>query len=480
MTRFHYGVVLAGNDTSWLSLRRTRIIANPFAFSVVGHTLQEEVVERFKDRPNDTYTSFDNGPTVGLWGVRGGWEIVDCDLYGAYITVSTHHNRCDGEPDPGTTTDRTPAWFGRIANSRIRYGDGVAIMADSAKQLIVEDSSFGGASLASMQMMDISTYEDIGYAQHLFFARNDFGGQLGGTQGGDGEGMNFDALNGGGASYDGSVVGTSVDGLTLRLAERCPQSIPDGGWGPSRRLAPTLGGAVTIVDGSAGTGQYRRLVSVAADGLSLTLDHAFAVGSDIKAMAGARILVTPYKGRVIFANCSFTDTNSVQSYGAAFDVVFARTRFTRAGPLSSSPTGLGPNVHVEMVENVFLASNRLDEWWHSPWPMRRKGANSSLQTGAPLLDTQIAVLGGVGFRGAAVSHFISVRDNVIHASAGLVVRGGVSQAVVEGTRAWRSEPNCVRVNLSTTDGVYERDNRCSGAAPPKEMDARDDGRIWAR
>jgi hypothetical protein len=206
VTRFHYGVVLAGSDTSWLSLRRTRIFANPFAFSVVGHTPREEIVERFRDRPNDTFTSFQNGPTVGLWGVRGGWEIVDCDLYGAYITISTHHNQCDGESDPGVARDRSPAWFGRVSNSRIRYGDGVAIMADSAKQLVVEDCIFGGASLASMQMMDISTYEDTGYAQHLFFARNDFGGQLGGTQGGDGEGMNFDALNGGGASYDGRCV----------------------------------------------------------------------------------------------------------------------------------------------------------------------------------------------------------------------------------------------------------------------------------
>ena len=44
------------------------------------------IVERFKDRPNDTWTSFDNGPTVGLWGVRGGYEIVDCDLFGAYLS----------------------------------------------------------------------------------------------------------------------------------------------------------------------------------------------------------------------------------------------------------------------------------------------------------------------------------------------------------------------------------------------------------
>ena len=41
VTRFHFGVVLAGGDTSWLSLRRVRIYANPFAFSVVGHTAQE-------------------------------------------------------------------------------------------------------------------------------------------------------------------------------------------------------------------------------------------------------------------------------------------------------------------------------------------------------------------------------------------------------------------------------------------------------
>ena len=147
-------------------------------------------MERFTDRPNDTYTSFESGPTVGLWGVSG-WEIVGCDLFGAYITISTHHNRCDGQtiPGGGATDQRGPARFGRVADSRIRYGDGVAMMLDSAKELIVENNVFGGASLASMQMMDISTYEDLGFAQHLFFGGNTYG-QLGGTQGGDGEGMN--------------------------------------------------------------------------------------------------------------------------------------------------------------------------------------------------------------------------------------------------------------------------------------------------
>lgn len=233
-----------------------------------------------------------------------------------------------------------------------------------------------------------------------------------------------------------------------------------------------------MVSGAA-MGQYRRLVSVAADGMSVRIDRGFAV-NDAKALAGSRILITPFKGRVIFDNNSFSDTNSVQSYGAAFDVVFARTRFTRAGPLSSAPTSLGPNVHVEMVKNIFLASNRLDEWWHAPWPMHRDGAGSSLGSG-PLLDTQIAVLGGGGFRNATVSHFISLRDNAIHASGGLVVRGQVSNALVEGTRAWRSETDCVRVNRSSTVGiyVYERDNLCSAGDPPSQRHVMTgDVRIW--
>ena len=194
---------------------------------------------------------------------------------------------------------------------------------------------------------------------------------------------------------------------------------------------------------------------------------------------GARTLsLLRLAGRVIFERNNFSDTNSVQSYGAAFDVVFSRTRFTRAGPLVASPTALGPNVHIEMVGNVFAASNRLDEWWHAPWPMRKTGPNSSLAQGGPLLDTQIAVLGGVGLRGAKVAHFISLRENVIMASGGVVVRGGVVHAVVEGTRAWRSGAGCVRVNGSTTQGVHERDNVCQSAAPPSEGEGKGGRRIW--
>ena len=108
--------------------------------------------------------------------------------------------------------------------------------------------------------------------------------------------MNFDALNGGSASYYGAIV--SLEGLTLTLAERCPQSLPDGGWGKPRKLPPTLGGAVSIVSG-VGSGQYRRLVSVALDGMSVTLDRAFALdvdSSDKAALGGMRILITPFKG----------------------------------------------------------------------------------------------------------------------------------------------------------------------------------------
>lgn len=419
------------------------IYANAYAFSCVSHTPGlESFSERFtKTRHDVTYRSFDNGPVLGLWG-NSNWEVEDCDLFGTYATISTGTSAgLPAQSGPG-------ARYGRIANSVIKYGDGVAIMADSAKELIIEGNSFHGKSMVSMQMADISTYEDVGYAQHIYLAHNSFEG----TQGGDREGLNFDALNGGSASYDGEVL--SADGLWLNLSGSVPEPLPDGGWGPVRKVQPTLGGAVTAVDGN-GKGQYRRLVAVSPDGRSVQIHRPFD-----GTLQAARVLITPYKGQVIYDTNSFKDTVSVQSYGLAFDVIFARTRFLRAGPLASTATTLGPNLHIEMLGNDFLCGNRLSEWGISfsyKFPVKPSIGD--------MISAQIAVAGS-GSRGFTLTHFMSVRNNVIRSNGGILVAGDTEQVVFERNTAWLSRSECVRLNDSVRS-AYLRENTCSEDVMPE-------------
>ena len=125
------------------SLGRSTIWMLPSPWLLSSHQLSvhhgcmcRSIVERFKDRPNDTWTSFDNGPTVGLWGVRGGYEIVDCDLFGAYLSSRIWGQRMGSEGSRLAESERGVwVWLNRhsrsITKTRAATGKGASSSSDS-------------------------------------------------------------------------------------------------------------------------------------------------------------------------------------------------------------------------------------------------------------------------------------------------------------------------------------------------------------
>lgn len=120
--------------------------------------------------------------------------------------------------------------------------------------------------------------------------------------------------------FFGSI--SSIEGHKLKVAGQNA----DGSPAKLSKGKVLEGAAVYIIDGR-GAGQYRRVLKVDDDNLTITMDQPFQVPPDSTSI----VSVAKYHGKLLYINETFIDGGDVQLWGGGVDAVFKDISMTRCG-----------------------------------------------------------------------------------------------------------------------------------------------------
>lgn len=297
-----------------------------------GHLKPEEVDRRFRE---SLKLSTGGGDSIRLGGDN--IEISDCDIYGSGRAFYVYGAR-----------------GGRICNNRFYNGRWGWYCLTGSDGLIFENNTLTGADLMSTGG-GLNCLGSI-YSQNVFYADN----SIALCHGWDREAMTTDAGHG---AYYGPIA--SARGEILVLPEA-------GKWHGAERWR---GGGVFILGGT-GMGQYRQVMSVADDQVTVTLDRPWDVPPDETSL----VTITMMQQNYLFINNRFADAGiAIQYYGTSVNHVAAGNTSSRAGGFYNSGRWYRhyqPSWYCQFFENEILDGN-----------CYRFGANNATDSGPSFLGT---------------------------------------------------------------------------------------------
>ncbi|MCK5803325.1 MAG: hypothetical protein KAI66_10855 [Lentisphaeria bacterium] len=345
-----------------------------------GHLKPEQVDERFRA---SLKLSSGGGDTIRLGGEN--IEVTDCDLYGSGRALLLFGVR-----------------GGVVSNNRFYNGRWGWYCITGADGLAFENNVLTGADLMSTGG-GINCLGSV-YSENVYYAGN----TIARCHGWDREAMTSDA---GGGPYHGPV-GT-VDGVMLVL----PEPVNWRG-GPARWT-----GAAVFILGGTGMGQHRRIVHVADDRKTITLDRAWTVEPEVDSV----ITVTMMQCNYLFIDNHFEDAGiALQYYGTSVNHVASGNTSTRCGGFYNSGRwyhGYQPSWFCQFLDNEILDGN-----------CYRFGANNATDSGPSYLGTYGLQ---VGENSAPLAYCTVHRRNHLHNNALIRVLGvseehpGVRDIVIE-------------------------------------------------
>ena len=478
ITAYHNIVFDVSNKTDGFWLQRVRVRANAwFAqngayVSTRGRSLNVSSWEQL-------------GPVLQL-NARN-FFVEDCDLLGSYNVITSQRLPAPGYPNCDHSTwpnNCHAAAYGLITRNKI-FNGGAGHVMNQWSHVIFEFNQQQGISLMAMGQA-IGT-ADGGYAAHIYLGDNDISGVFGN----DREVMTFDCSGG---LYYGGIAG--VDGTVLTLAG-------DAWPADSMEWGGFAGGSVVIVNGT-GTGQWRRIVvpginsTATPSNRTWVLDRAFDVPPQPN---DSLVQVLPFRGQNIWHRNSYRDAGAVQFYGHAISNLVSESYFTRFGGLIAwgqwrgwaSPDepnpphhsscglfdGIQPNLQAEWVDNLVLEGLTVMNYNCTATDGTRgsacgeelyRGHSYVIQrpyfvanSSTPSPQTLLSI-----FRGnSGLSH------------SGFWIAASASNALVENSAFARSS-NCVTVDDTYTDLIFQRGTTCSEASGRLEDNGASDAEAWAR
>jgi len=384
-----------------------------------GHLSADET-----DKRHRALAKLSGGDSVRLGG--DDLHIEECDLYGSGRALFLSRVR-------NGFVRRNALYNGRHGWYCISGSDG----------LIFEDNTITGADLMATGG-GLNCLDGSSYSQDVYYARN----RLSLMHGWDREAMTSDA---GGGLYYGTIAKAEGTALTL------PETPKVGG--------KTWAGAGVFVFSGKGWSQYRRIVKVEGD--TITVDRPWDVAPDATSLVGITMLQRHY----ILAGNSFSDAGiAIQFYGSSLEHIVAGNTCARAGGYQGIGKAYGgyqlppdknpchqPSWFCQYVGNEITEGS-----------IYRSGANNSILSG----DSVIGVFGWPLTRDWPWPYNVGsvVRGNRLENNARIQIGGNgndqpsVSDAIVEGNTI-RNADEAIRLDRAVR-GIVVRANTLDNVRDP--------------
>jgi hypothetical protein len=288
-------------------------------------------------------------------------------------------------------------------------------------------------------------------AEHFYFGNNSDTGNVAAQM--RWETMTFDGASG---YYNGTVVAVAPraggrSALTLAVPPRCVKPLASGCLFAGMSLQAMRG---------LGAGQWRRIVGVEADGVTVVveapLDPPPALGVD-GAMNATFVSITGMQGQATFEGNTWVNGTTIQTYGGSIDLVLA------GNVASELFTGLFMNT-TQVAAGIRLFGHRYQGGYEANWGALLDRNNFSCVTDFRLYADEpypgdlagIAFLMGHTVRrnaiGATNLSINNLHDGVVEHNAFVGAACALAPARPAGV---------VNINASS-DGVVVRDNGAAG------------------
>lgn len=189
----------------------------------------------------------------------------------------------------------------------------------STSRVMIADSSFVSTGDVSQGSGIGSDGGPPGVCEHLYFGNNSDVGNADAH-------MRWESFtyDGSGGAYNGTATqaGTLPDGrATVTLSGRvaCKKALADG--------CVYRGSSLAVMRGL-GTGQWRRIASVMADGVTVVLEDGAFDPLPAFGDAGSYLSISPLAGQSTFEGNTWVNGTTFQTYGESIDLIFAGNTMT--------------------------------------------------------------------------------------------------------------------------------------------------------